>query len=108
LEYLNEDANRQFYFGSEEIDKVRQFCKKNNLNVTQALETNSSLSLPPIKSKKNQYVNLHILETHERDKNDTLQTYKHPTGLRDNEILEAVWRKWASESGFKSFDWKKY
>ncbi len=108
LEYLNKDANKQFYFGSQEIEKVRQFCKANNVEIIKALETNSSLCLPLSKSKKNQYINLHILETHERDKNDILQTYKHPTGQRDNEILEDVWRKWASESGFKSFEWKKY
>lgn len=108
LEYLNKDANRQFYFGSQEIENVRQFCKANNVDIIKALETNSSLCLPVSKSKKNQYIDLHILETHERDRNDILQTYKHPTGQRDNEILEAVWQKWARESGFKSFVWKKY
>lgn len=108
LEYLNKSANSQFYFGSSEIDKVRQFCKANNMDITKALETNSSLCLPPNKNNKNQYINLHVLETQERDKNDILQTYKYPTGQRDNEILEAVWRKWAKESGFKSFEWKKY
>jgi hypothetical protein len=35
-------------------------------------------------------------------------TYKFPKGLRDNEILEGVWQKWAKESGFKTFEWKKY
>jgi len=108
LEYLNKNVNKQFYFGSSEIDKVRQFCKSNNVDITKALEINNSLCLPVSKSNKNQYINLHILETHERDKNDKLQTYKYPTGQRDNEILEAVWRKWARESGFKSLEWKKY
>lgn len=108
LEYLNKSENSQFYFGSSEIDKVRQFCKANNMDITKALETNSSLCLPVYKSGKNQYINLHILETQERDKNDKLETYKYPTGQRDNEILEAVWQKWAKESGFKSFEWKKY
>ena len=64
--------------------------------------------MTPTKNKKNQLVKLHIFETHERDKNDKLQTYKYPIGQRDNEILEAVWRKWATESGFKSLEWKKY
>ncbi|NTV67336.1 MAG: hypothetical protein HGB06_06580 [Chlorobaculum sp.] len=108
LEYQNKSSNSQFYFGSSEIDKVRQFCKANNVDIKKALETNNSLCLPPNKSEKNQYINLHVLETHERDKNDSLQTYKYPTGQRDNEILETVWRKWATESGFKSFEWKKY
>jgi hypothetical protein len=108
LEYLNKNANNQFYFGSSEIDKIRQFCKANNVDITNALEINSSLCLPFNKSNKNKYINLHILETQERDKNDKLQTYKYPKGQRDNEILEAVWRKWAKESGFKSLEWKKY
>lgn len=108
LEYVNRNENSQFYFGDDEISKVRQFCKANNVDVTSALETNTSLCLPPNKGSKNQLINLHILETHERDKNDKLQTYIHPTGQRDNEILQAVWRHWAKESGFKSFEWKKY
>jgi hypothetical protein len=108
LEYLNSDVNKQFYFGDLEIEKVRQFCKDNKVDVTKALNINPSLSLPPSKSANNQYIKLHILETHERDKSDKFQTYRHPTGQRDNEILEAVWRKWANESGFKSFEWKKY
>ncbi|MEE1885309.1 hypothetical protein [Pedobacter flavus] len=108
LEYFNKNSNNQFYFGISEIDKVRQYSKINNVDIQTALNTNQSLSLTPIKNKKNQFINLHILETHERDKNDLLQTYKYPIGQRDNEILEAVWRKWAKESGFKSFEWKKY
>jgi hypothetical protein len=66
------------------------------------------LCLPPSESRNNKYLNLHILETHERDFDTRNQAYKHPKGLRDNEILETVWRKWAIESGFKSFEWKKY
>ena len=108
LEYVNKSVNNQFYFGKNEINKVRQYCKANNMGIQTALDTNRSLCLTPIKNKKNKLVNLHILETHERDKNDILQQYAHVTGERDNEILEAVWRKWAAESGFKSFDWKKY
>ena len=78
------------------------------MDIPEALKRNHSLCLPPNKNKNNQFVNLHILETHERDKNDKLQTYKYRVGQRDNEILEAVWRKWATESEFKSFEWKKY
>ena len=108
LEYKGKSANNQFYFGNPEIEKIRQYCKQNNVDIKTALENNSSLSLPPVKNNKNQLINLHILETHERDKDNKLQTYKNPTGLRDNEILEVVWRKWATESNFKSFEWKKY
>jgi hypothetical protein len=108
LEYLNKAANKQFYFGNSEIEKIRTYCKTNNLSIAKALQDNPSLCLPPYKGKKNEFVTLHILETHERDKNDKLQTYKYPTGLRDNEILEAVWKKWALESGFKDLTWDKY
>ena len=108
LEYLNKDTNNQFYFGEPEIDKLRQYCIANKVDIKTALYRNSTLCLPQTKNNKNQYINLHVLETHERDKNDKSQTYKHPTGQRDNEILEAVWRKWAKESGFKRFEWRKY
>jgi hypothetical protein len=108
LEYINKNLNDQFYFGSPEIEMVRQFCKTNRVDIAKALEMKHSLGLPPYRSIKHQYVNLHVLETHERDKNNKFQTYKYPKGQRDNEILEAVWRKWAIESGFKSFEWKKY
>jgi hypothetical protein len=108
LEYVNKKSNSQYYFGNKEIDKIRKFCKLNELSVKEALKSNSLLKLSAIIEEKNKYINLHILETHERDKNDKLQTYNNPKGLRDNEILEEVWRIWAQESGFKSFDWKKY
>ncbi|WP_433829051.1 hypothetical protein [Flavobacterium anhuiense] len=108
LEYNNRNRNNQFYFSNSEIDKVRQFSKTNNIDVSKALEAKSSLGLPSEKNNKNHHINLHIFETHERDKDDKLQTYKYPKGQRDNEILQAVWKKWTSESGFKSFEWKKY
>jgi hypothetical protein len=108
LEYGNKSLNNQFYFGKDEINKVRQYCIANKVNIQTALDTNRSLCLTPIKNKKNKLINLHILETHERDKNVKETRYDNIIGQRDNEILEAVWRKWAAESGFKNFDWKKY
>lgn len=108
LEYLNKAVNKQFYFGNSEIEKIRTYCKTKNVSIVKALQDNPSLCLPPYMGKKNEFVTLHILETHERDKNDKLQTYMYPTGQRDNEILEAVWRKWAIESGFKDLTWDKY
>lgn len=108
LEYRNKAFNKQFYFGVTEIEKIRTYCKTNNVSIAEALEDNTSLCLPSYKGKKNEFVTLHILETQERDKDDKLQTYKYPTGQRDNEILEAVWRKWAIESGFKELTWDKY
>ena len=108
LEYANKQGNSQFYFGTPEIEKVRQFCKANNVNIATALNSNDALGLPIYKSSKNQFVTLHILETHERDKNDKMNTYKYFVGQRDNEILKAVWRKWAVDSGFKNLEWSKY
>lgn len=108
LEYANKQANSQFYFGTPEIEKVRNFCQAKNVSVATALNSNNALGLPIYKSVKNQFVNLHILETHERDKNDKLNTYKYAVGQRDNDILKAVWQKWAINSGFKSLEWSKY
>ncbi len=108
LEYQGKGTNSQFYFGNSEIEKIRTYCNTNNASISKALEDNPSLCLPPYKGKKNEFVTLHILETHERDKNDKLQTYRNSAGQRDNEILEAVWRKWAAESGFKDITWDKY
>lgn len=108
LEYYGKSRNKQFYFGDSEIKKIRQYCRKNNVDINTALKEDSSLCLTPVFSKKNQFIDLHILETHERDKNFKLTKWVNELGERDNEILEAVWRKWAMESGFKSFEWRKY
>lgn len=108
LEYVKKQRNDQFYFGLPEIERLRNYCKQHNLSVEDALQRDSTLGLTPTRNNRNQLINLHILETHERDKDDKLQVYSHIRGLRDNEILEAVWRKWAMDSGFKSFEWRKY
>lgn len=108
LEYRNKNENSQFYFGNKEIQKVRQYCLDNKIDVVKAIKSNKSLCLPAYKNNLNSHIILHIMETHERDKNFKLQTYKYPLGLRDNEILEAVWRKWAKESGFLKIEWDKY
>lgn len=108
LEYLDKSKNNQFYFGNSEIEKVRKYCITNKVNIANALEMDKTLCLPPCRQKLNKKIILHIHETHERDKNIVTQTYLHPRGQRDNEILEAVWRKWAKESGFKDLKWSKY
>lgn len=108
LEYLNKNANSQFYFSEKEINKIRECSTRNKQAVTEVLKTNKSMCLPLNKSEKYKNVNIHVLETHERDKDEKKQSYNNPKGIRDNEILEAVWNKWAIESGFKSFKWKKY
>lgn len=107
LEYLN-SVNTQFYFGSNQIEKIRKFCKKNNVDVSTALKMDKSLGILPYYKENHNYVNLHILETHERDKDPIMGTYDNLIGFRDNEILEAVWENWAIKSGFKSFTWEKY
>jgi hypothetical protein len=108
LEYRGKNTNNQFYYGYSEIEKVRKYCKDNKVNILKALELDASLCLPAFYNKFNKNINLHILETHERDKNLISQAYNNPTGQRDNEILEAVWRKWAKDSGFKDLTWDKY
>ena len=110
LEYAISEKrqNSQFYFGNAEIEKVRQYCIKNGVDVITAIQKDKALSLPASDNNKNEYLNLHILETHERDKDIKFQTYKNIKGLRDNEILEAVWCKWAKDSGFKDLTWDKY
>jgi hypothetical protein len=105
---VNKKENSQFYFGVNEIKQIRDYCKSKKVTVNKALEQNSTFSIPPVREEKNKLIKLHVFETHERDKNEKLQTYQFPKGVRDNEILEAVWRKWAKESGFISFEWKKY
>lgn len=108
LEYFNKKGNSQFYFGKPEIDKVRTYCTLHKTNIKDALEKDKSLRLQPIKADSNKLITLHIYETQERDKDDKMLNYKHVKGLRDNEILEAVWRKWANDSGFKDLTWSKY
>lgn len=108
LEYYDKESNNQFYFGMNEIQKIRDYCKSNSIDVETALEQNKNLCLPIVEYPKSRDIHIHILETHERDKDIELQNYSNPKGLRDNEILEQVWRKWAKESGFASFEWKKF
>lgn len=108
LEYQDYKMNNQFYFGLKQIKDLRKYCKRYNVDVLSALKRSSNLGLPPLKGSNNKYVNLHILETHERDRDFVKNKYDNISGLRDNEILESVWRKWATESGFRSFEWKKY
>lgn len=108
LEYKGKKSNDQFYFGRPEIEKIRRYCEANKVSIKSALENHRSLSLPPVRNDLNKLIYLHVLETHERDKDTKLQTYKNPVGLRDNEILEAVWRQWANDSGFKDFEWRKF
>jgi hypothetical protein len=85
-----------------------KYCLFNNVDVDNALKTNPQFGIPAYRSPINELISLHILETHERDKDVTTLGYKNRPGLRDNEILKSVWSKWAEESGFKKFYWEKY
>ncbi|RFZ92866.1 hypothetical protein D0C36_15865 [Mucilaginibacter conchicola] len=102
------NPSNEYYFGVPQIEKLRKFCVAKGLTPGKALEANSSLGLKGYASTYNRLIDLHVLETAERDKDLIYLTYSHPKGLRDNEILEAVWRKWAKDSGFRSLEWKKY
>ncbi|MEI9956848.1 MAG: hypothetical protein WDM90_11220 [Ferruginibacter sp.] len=110
LEYVlsSKQPSSQFYFSRKKIEAIRKYCQINHMDPTTALKVDKTLRLPAYRNNKNQYINLHICETLERDKDVKLLTYSNDMGLRDNEILEAVWQNWAAESGFKSFQWKKY
>ena len=77
LEYRNANTNRQFHFSENEIRRVRQYCISNEVDIKTALEREKSLALPTYLGEKNQYINLHVFETHERDFNNELNTYKN-------------------------------
>ena len=108
LEYKGKSINDEYYFGESEINEIRKVCLLKNITISEVLELNESFKLPAVKDKKNKHINLHILETHQRDKNYTFQTFSNRKGTRDNEILKVIWETWARESGFKSFEWKIY
>ena len=107
LEY-SKSNNQAYYFGENQIKNIRNYCLLNNIDIKNALKSNPKLGLPAYQSPLNKLINLHILETHERDKDVITLGYKNQPGLRDNEILESVWSKWAEESGFNKFTWEKY
>ena len=105
---FSKNNNKKFYFGEPQIKKIRNYCLLNNTNINDALLADPKLGLPAYKSSLNSLINLRVLETHERDMNVSEIGYKNAPGLRDNEILEAVWKKWANDSGFNNFLWAKY
>jgi hypothetical protein len=105
---FSKNSNQNFYFGVPQIEKIRNYCLANKMNINEALSSNPNLGIPAYRSPLNSLINLHVLETHERDKNVSEINYKNGPGLRDNEILQAVWTKWANDSGFNNFLWAKY
>jgi hypothetical protein len=109
LEYSRIGGSNPYYFGESEIQKLRDFCKINHVSPTEALENNSNLGIQPSFNEKNKLIKLHVFETHSRDWNVAKMSWANDPGVRDNEILEAVWKKWAKESGFiQPIDWRPY
>ncbi len=108
LEYALKNRNNQFRFGERQISTLRSNSLNQKKTIEELLNKNDNLGLPAIKKEQHNLINIHIVETHERDFNTKNSTYNHPIGLRDNEILKSVWEKWVLDSGFKSFEWKKY
>lgn len=107
LEFNRTAGNPKFFFGVDEIENVRNYCKANNIKPTEALKKNLTLRIEPLSCEKNKMIHLYILETYDRGLNETKGTLKNSGDLSDNAILEAVWRQWANESGFLSFTWKR-
>jgi len=106
LEFSKNGANSGFYFGKHEIERVRQYCLKNNLSPDSAIRNNKTLKLQPLKCDNNKFVNLYVMETDDRGLNELKGTLSHTGDLSDNNILRVVWKIWAEESGFNSFTWK--
>jgi hypothetical protein len=105
LEFTKTEGNDKLYFGSKEIIAVREYCKLNNLTPIDAILKQPNFKLMPLKSINNQHVNLYVLETNDRQINQINGTIKNSGPLSDNNILKAVWKIWAKESGFKNFVW---
>jgi phosphatidylserine/phosphatidylglycerophosphate/cardiolipin synthase-like enzyme len=103
------------WFTDRDIADALIEAKKRNVTIEVILSSNSQNDT--VKQMLRQAgIQVHAFETgdergiktHARDKNESNLSYKNPIGIRDNEILKAVWSKWAKESGFKSLDWKLY
>lgn len=108
LEYNTDGIGKKYYFGSEQIESVREFCIKNNVSPEKAIENvKNHLKLTPLRSENNKLINLYILETDDRGFNKQQGTQKNSGPLSDNNILQAAWKIWAKESGFKNFVWKQ-
>ncbi len=106
LEYSpNSSDEKEFYFGTAEIESVRKFCKENNVSVENAIKNNSKFKIRPLFSKNNKLVNLYVLETTDRGIDIEKGTVRNTGELSDNNILKTVWEIWAKESGFRSFKW---
>jgi len=107
LEYNTIKAESSRYYGIDKINKVRNFCKLNYCTPEVAISKFQQPKLPKSFSKINRYVSIYILETNDRNFDKNTGSNKYESGLTDNDILKAVWKFWAKESGFKKFVWQK-
>jgi hypothetical protein len=108
LEYYSKGAVKSRYFDYKKIETIRDFCIKKKCYPKEAIDKYSYLPrLPHLFSIINKDIALYIMETNDRhyDKNTGSNLYEN--GLTDNDILKAVWKKWAKDSGFKKFVWQK-
>lgn len=80
---------------------LRERCQATGLSIYELLKVCPELRMNPQLNENNRRVHLYLLETEDRTAGEI-----HPGGLRDNDILKALWEYWAEESGFKSFTWK--
>jgi hypothetical protein len=104
LEYQLSNSTSKRYFGYNEIRKVRELCVHYNITPDRVLEKFPSLKLPKQFTVSNNDVSLYIMETNDRNNNRNTGSN---IDISDNDILKAVWKHWAKESGFKKFVWCK-
>jgi hypothetical protein len=96
-----------FYFSETEIENIRNFAKCNNVSPEEALRMNEAFRLPKAPQRKNMLAKIHVLETDDRKYNAVQGEWESSYGLKDNDILKAVWRRWAKDSNFKGeLNWK--
>ncbi len=107
LEYAAASSSKDFYYGAPQIEALRKFCKTNKVDPEKAIRDNPQFKIRPLISENNKYVNLYIMETDERGFDIVRGTLKNTGDLSDNNILKLVWKVWAEESEFKSFEWKQ-
>lgn len=99
-------VSNEFSFDTLRVLEVRRFCQENNVSLSEAIASNPKLRLATRDLKGSQDWVLHIHETIDRDLNpDGTLKRGIPDSLRQNKILEEVWRNWAAECGFIDFYW---
>lgn len=106
LEYSTSESSKEFYYGEQQIEALRKFCRTNKVSPEEAIRNNTQFRIRPLISDNNRFVNLYILETDDRGFNIQKGTLRNTGDLSDNNILRLVWKIWAEDSGFNYFDWR--